>query len=114
MCGYHFKDDFHNKDYSCDYDPDYEYDYRYYDKDKENGIAIIVEYEVKDKVYRATSTNYSSNPKFLGTPVVIKYNPSNPEDIMWESSALSCILMGVGGILFFACGVIMLFSKKQK
>lgn len=114
VCGYDLEDNFYNKDYSCDHDPDYEYDYYYYDKDKENGIAIIVEYKVGDKVYRATSNNYSSNPQSLGTPVLIKYNPDNPEDIIWESSKLSYILMGVGGILFFVCGIVMSFSKKTK
>lgn len=76
-----------------------------YDYDESDGLAaIIVEYEVDGVIYQKTGNSYSSMPKDLGTRVGIKYDPKNPDDIIWEKDGTN-ILLPIISFAFFVSGV---------
>ena len=69
--------------------------------------AVIVEYNVNGVKYKGTSDIYSANYQEVGTQVKIKYNPSNPEEVIWREdiSKNDIVIMGAGGaIALFGIG----------
>ena len=80
----------------------YVVDYAYSESDEGNTTkAIIVEYEVDGKTYRKQSSVYTSNPKSIESVEKIKYNPENPEDIIFEKNETSFVLYLVGAVFTF-------------
>ena len=75
--------------------------------------AIIVEYTVDGRAYRKQSNSYSNMPKSTGTKVQIKYNPNNPNDVIWLNSSTNIVLPLVGG-LFALVGIIVVISNAKK
>lgn len=90
--------------YVCDYDF------------SNNGseAAIIVRYEVDGTVYHALSDSYSNNPEIIGSPVIIRYNPNNPQDIIWDSNPVSYVLFSILSGIFIIVGVAIYFYKGNK
>ncbi len=75
--------------------------------------AIIAEYTVDGRAYRKQSNSYSNMPKSTGTKVQIKYNPNNPNDVIWLNSSTNIVLPLVGG-LFALVGIIVVISNVKK
>lgn len=67
-----------------------------YDYKKTGEAAEVIEYTVNKNVYVKTLTKYSNNPKDITDKIVIKYNPANPDDIIYNDSYVMYI------IIFFA------------
>ena len=90
-------------------------DYKYNDEGLQ---AIIVEYVVDGQTYYKISNSYSNMPKSIGTKVLIKYNPYNPQDIIWTMDSINIILPIVGVAFTLAGVIVVIFSiknrKKQK
>ena len=82
----------------------------YYEKD--DAKYPIVEYNVDGKTYRNTSHVGSSFPKKIGSKVMIKYNPNNPEQIIWEKDSTN-IIVPIFGIVFIICGVLLIIRAKK-
>ncbi len=90
-------------------------DYKYNDEGLQ---AIIVEYVVDGQTYYKISNSYSNIPKSIGTEVSIKYNPYNPQDIIWTMDSIN-IILPIVGVVFILIGVIVVIlslknGKKQK
>lgn len=90
----------------------YVYDYDFKNLGKE--AAIIVRYEVDGITYHAVSASYSNHPEIIGTPVIIRYNPNNPQDIIWDSNPVSYVLFGVLSGVFIIAGAASYFYKGNK
>lgn len=60
--------------------------------------AIVVEYVVNDKKYRKTSSVYTSNPKKIGEIEKIKYDPTDPSDMIFEKNMETFIFYIIGGV----------------
>ena len=79
--------------------------------------APIVEYFVKEKRYEATHTSSSSPPEYyLGDIVALRYNPNNPEEVIFVFKNNFWIISLVGTV-FACCGLPMTFIgifKKNK
>lgn len=84
-----------------------------YDYDSDGLQAIIVEYTVEGVVYRKTSNTYSNNPKDVGSEVSIKYNPTDPNDMIWTNDSTNVILP-VCGVLFSVVGAVVLITSLRK
>ena len=90
-------------------------DYKY---DDDGLQAIIVEYVVNGRTYQKVSNSYSNMPKSIGTEVSIKYNPNDPQDIIWTSDSTN-IILPIVGITFTLIGIAILIygiisGKKKK
>lgn len=85
-------------------------DYKYNDEGLQ---AIVVEYAVDGQIYQKISDTYSNMPKNIGTEVLIKYNPANPQDIIWTSDNTNIILLIAGGIFFLMGLIIVIFCIKS-
>ena len=79
--------------------------------------APIVEYVVGGKVYQTVHNVYSSNPEYyIGQRVSLKYNPNDPEDVIFKYNNGYWIIFLVG-VVFAGCGIVATFSgifKKNK
>jgi len=84
-----------------------------YDYESNDTKAIIVEYTVKGKTYQNKSTTYTNIPPNIGTKMSIKYNPKNPQDIIWKLDTTN-IIEPIIGILFTITGIIGLTNKIKK
>ncbi len=89
-----------------------------YEYDDEGLQAIVVEYIVDGQAYHMTSNSYSNMPKSIGTEVLVKYNPDDPQDAIWSSDS-SNILFPLIGVVFILSGITILIfsiikSRKQK
>lgn len=84
-----------------------------YDYESDDTKAIIVEYMVKGKTYQNKSTTYTNVPPMIGTKIPIKYNPKNPQDIIWKLDTTN-IITPIIGILFTITGIIGLTNKSKK
>ena len=87
----------------------------YYDEDIM--YAPIVEYVVDGKVYETVHHVSSGRPEyFIGQKVTLKYNPNNPEDVIFKFNNSFWIPFFVG-LVFVGCGLSMtfvgIFKKKQ-
>lgn len=80
-----------------------------YDYNAEGSKAIIVEYTVDGQSYRQQSYSYSSSPAPQGSRVKIKYNPNNPEDIIWASDSKT-IMFPIVGAAFTVVGIVIIIS----
>lgn len=80
-----------------------------YDYDAEGSKAIIVEYTVDGQTYRQQSYSYSSSPAPQGSQVKIKYNPNNPNDIIWVNDSKT-IMFPIVGAVFTVVGIIIIIS----
>ena len=73
--------------------------------------AIIIEYEVDGTTYQKASNTYSKFPKKIGTEVKIKYNPSNPKEMIWSNDSDNIVLPIVSvaitliGVFLIALGI---------
>ena len=90
-------------------------DYKY---DDDGLQAIIVEYVVNGRTYQKVSNSYSNMPKSIGAEVSIKYNPNDPQDIIWTSESAN-IILPIVGIAFTLIGIAILIygiisGKKKK
>lgn len=85
-------------------------DYAY---DDEGLKAIIVEYKVDGKSYKKQSNSYSNMPKSKGAQVQLKYNPTDPNDVIWVNDSANIVLPLVGG-LFTLVGFIVIVSSAKK
>ena len=82
-----------------------------HDENSKRLQAVIVEYTVDGVKYKGTSDIYQSTYQEVGTQVKIKYNPANPEEVIWREdvSKNDLIIMGAGGLLaFFGLGCALL------
>ena len=79
----------------------------------EDNYAIVVEYTVDGNTYRKTSSTSTNHPKSIGTIVKIKYNPENPEDMIWSNDSTN-IIVPIVGVLFAGIGVYgIIYSIKE-
>jgi len=91
-------------------------EYKYKNDDTK---AIIVEYYVDDVKYRKASNVYTSNPKKIGSTEKIKYDPNDPQNIIFEKNSESFMLYFVGGV-FSGVGAFLtivfgiLYNKSKK
>jgi len=85
-------------------------DYKYNDEGLQ---AIVVEYVVDGQIYRKVSNSYSNMPKSIGTEVSVKYNLSNPQDVIWISDSTN-IILPIFGAVFTLVGVIVVISSIKK
>ena len=105
--------------YSIKYTKDYNYKQSTYkdvsgivtraDTKEENGTEttdITVEYEVDGKVYHAYTTLSSYEVYVEGSTINFKYNPDNPEDVIWKHDAKAKILFPIVAIVFMIAGII--------
>ena len=76
-----------------------------YDYDDDNAASLIVEYTVNGVKYRKASNLYTKPAKPLGKEVKIKYNPKNPNDIIWKNDSTNIVLPIAAGI-FVLIGVV--------
>lgn len=83
-----------------------------FDSDGDRMQAEIVEYTVNGETYRATSPDSSTDPDALGSEVKIKYNPNNPEEVIWVGDNTHIILFIVGGV-FALVGLFILVSHRK-
>ena len=88
-------------------------------EEQKNTKAIIVEYVVNDKIYRKQSSIYTSNPKPIGEIIKIKYNPDNPNKMIFPKNEIGFILYLVGGIFAFVGALLtfifyMVYKTKYK
>lgn len=74
--------------------------------------AVIVEYEVNGVKYKKISDVYTNNYQEVGTQVKIKYNPSNPDEVIWKDdiSKNDIVIMAAGGVIMFFGGTCSLFN----
>ena len=77
-----------------------------YEYNSDNEKAAVVEYEVNDVIYEATHNTYSTSPLPRGSKIKLKYNPSNPNDIIWVND-ISNILFPIVGGLFTLIGLVV-------
>ena len=94
-------------------------DYKYGTGKSKNTKAIIVEYYVDDIKYRKTSNIYTSNPKKIGSTEIVKYDPKNPKNMIFEKDMDSFILYLIGGIFSgvgatFTIIFMILYNKSKK
>jgi uncharacterized protein YxeA len=75
--------------------------------------AIIVQYEVDGKSYTHTADSSSNHPKSIGSKVKIKYNPENPEQMIW-SKDISNILLPAVGLLFTVAGIYCIYDNAKR
>lgn len=79
--------------------------------------APIVEYVVDGEVYHTVHNVYSSTPEyFIGQKVSLKYNPNDPEDVIFKYNNAYWIIL-LFGVVFTGCGITATFSgifKKNK
>lgn len=89
-------------------------DYKY-DRDTEGNEmrAIIVEYEVNGQKYRKESTSFSSITKSIGDKVMIKYDPKNPSNAIWENDSSNIFIPIIGGLFVFAGILVIVRYIKQ-
>ena len=85
---------------------DYEYN--------EDGLqAIVVEYVVNGETYKKVSNTYSNMPQEIGTVVLVKYNPVNPQDAIWSSDSTN-IIFPIVSVVFILTGVIVIIISIKK
>ena len=87
-----------------------------YDTNSDGLQAVIVEYAVGTTIYREKSDVYSNLPKQMGTKVDLKYNPNNPEEIIWVGDSTNYILP-LTSVIFIVCGFLICigsFKKKEE
>ena len=79
--------------------------------------APIVKYVVGGKAYETKHNVYSSNPEYLiGQKVALKYNPKNPEEVIFKFNN-SFWILSLLGVVLTVCGIILTtkgISKKKK
>lgn len=79
----------------------------YYDKNIM--YAPVVEYEVDGKIYTTVHKVSAGRPEyFIGQKVSLKYNPRNPEDVIFKFNNAFWIMFVVG-TAFAGCGLPMTF-----
>lgn len=73
--------------------------------------APIYSFLLNDKVYQVTRKQYSRKKvEDIGTKVELKVNEKNPEDIYFEASKASKMLVYIFGASFFITGIGMLLT----
>lgn len=77
-------------------------DYNYND---EGLKAIIVQYKVEGNYYQKASNTYSTSAKSIGSQINIKYNPEDPNDVIWSNDSSNFILPIVGA-MFLLFGIV--------
>lgn len=85
-------------------------DYKYNDEGLQ---AVVVEYTVNGQTYKKISNSYSNAPKTIGTEVLVKYNPTNPQDAIWASDSTN-IVLPIFGVIFTLAGVIIIISSIKR
>lgn len=92
------------------YDEDLYDDYFYDDLE----YAPIVEYVVNQQIYEVTHDVYSSSPEyFIGQRISLKYNPQNPEDVIFKFNNGFWIMLVIGA-LFTGAGVTLIITTLKK
>ena len=84
-----------------------------YDTNSDGLQAVIVEYAVGTTIYREKSDTYSNMPKEMGTRIDIKYNPNNPNDIIWVGDSANFILP-LTSVIFIVCGFLICIGGAKK
>lgn len=84
--------------------------YRY---DDDGLAAIIVEYYVNEIPYQSISNSYSNMPKSIGSVVSIRYNPSNPNDMIWENDSTNIVIPIVCSV-FTLVGLVIIGTGIKK
>ncbi len=82
-------------------------DYQY---NSEREKAAVVEYEVNGVTYEATHNTYSKNPIPRGSKIKLKYNPNDPNDVIWVNDTSNVLFPIVGG-LFTLIGLVVTISN---
>lgn len=75
--------------------------------------APIVEYTVDGKKYKAKSTTYSSSVKPIGSKIYLKYNPTNPNEVIFVGDFGVIIFIIVGGVFIVVGIVIAILALKS-
>lgn len=80
-----------------------------------NTLAVVAKFRVDRKTYIVESKRYEEKPPAIDTIVDIRYNPENPEDVIFVREK-PYYKLGCGGLLLFVIGLLSLISgrKKQK
>lgn len=92
------------------YDEDLYDNYFYDDVD----YAPIVEYIVDGRIYETTHTVSSNPPQYyVGQKVSLRYNPKDPEDVIFEFNNGFWIIFIVGTV-FTCCGLPITFAALKK
>lgn len=74
--------------------------------DNKGYAAIIVEYQVGEKIYSIEDTSYKKNPIHKQSIINVKYKPENPADVIIDKDkenlapATLGLLLIIGGIIF--------------
>lgn len=69
-----------------------------YDYAEDNKAAEVIEYTVNKNVYVKTLDVYTNNPRDIGSKIEIKYNPANPDDIIYNDNYSSYFILLFGFI----------------
>lgn len=83
-------------------------------RDSEHGgmktlYAEIVEYVVDGVTYTAENTTASNIPKSKGSKITISYDPSNPEEYVFEHNTVGAsVVLFVLGAIFGIAGIALL------
>ena len=112
--------------YSIKYTKDYNYKQSTYkdvsgivtraDTKEEDGTKttdITVEYEVDGKVYHAYTTLSSYDVYVEGSTINFKYNPNDPEDVIWKHDTRAKILFPIVAIVFMIAGIIGIIRSSK-
>lgn len=79
--------------------------------DGEKAYAPIFSFTINEKTYKVTRKQYSRKQVGdIGTSMELKVNEKNPEDIYFEASKASKMLVYIFGMSFLITGIGMLFT----
>ena len=78
-------------------------------KNNDGKEAVIVEYTVDGVRYKEQSNKYSNDYVEIGTEVKIKYNPNNPQEVIWGNEKSDNMIFTIAsGILVVFGGYLIL------
>ena len=79
--------------------------------DETTAYAPVYKYSVDGKIYEKCTNRYKRNQtEVVGTKIEIRVNENNPEDVYFEASKASKMLIYILGASFFITGIGMLIT----
>lgn len=82
---------------------------RQYPTSSRDEAYLTVEYEVDGKKYSIKTSETITNPAPVGSKLIIKYNPANPEKVLINDSHYGVVGVFIGGLMFIFGGLITLY-----
>lgn len=78
--------------------------------DGETAYAPVYSFSIGEEIYKVTRKQYSRNKIEIGTKAELKVNEKNPEDVYFEASKASKMLIYIFGASFVVTGLGMLLT----